>query len=98
MTLQGEDQQREGGGGRVLTSAIIPAFSAEKVSIAHCLFPEGTEGSSCLEFLQHPSSNKNLWVLKILEETAAAASSSFFPSGEDLGVFFLLLLYLVQMV
>lgn len=73
-------------------------FSAEKVSIAHCLFQKAQKAAAVLSFCSTPSSNKNLWVPKILEETAAAASSFLFPSGGGLGCVFLLLLYLVQMV
>ena len=94
MTLEGEDQQREGGLQPVQENA---CFFPEKVSIAHCLFQKAQNAAAVLSFCCTPSSNKNLWVPEILEETAAAASSFLLPNGGGLGCVFLLL-FLVQMV
>lgn len=76
MTLEGEDQQREGGAyGGLQPVQANSRFSAEKVSTAHCLFQKAQNAAAVLSFCSTPSSNKNLWVPEILEETAAAASS-----------------------
>lgn len=94
MTLEGEDQQREGGAcGGLQPVQANSRFSAEKVSIAHCLFQKAQNAAAVLSFCSAPSSNKNLWVPEILEETAAAASSFLLPNGGGLGcVFFVVVL------
>lgn len=66
----------------------FPFLSRKSQHCSHCLFQKAQKAAAVLSFCSTPSSNKNLWVPKILEKQQQQLLLSFFPVGRTWVCFF----------